>query len=80
MNLTLFFLQKIFHTKSHRFDRRGQIVVEYVLLLTVLLALATLIINFTISRSPGNEGFIIQKWMGIVETISQDYPDSVDGQ
>ncbi|MEZ4872019.1 MAG: hypothetical protein R2827_07210 [Bdellovibrionales bacterium] len=58
----------------------GQIVVEYVLLLVVLMALAGIIVQATVSRTPGSEGFIISNWMRIVQAISIDLPDTVDGE
>ena len=60
-------------------NHRGQIVVEYVLLLIVLLSLATIIVEATVSRSPGGEGFVVQKWMELIQVISGDYPDTIDG-
>tara|TARA_B100000749_G_scaffold280887_1_gene279928 strand:+ start:175226 stop:175444 length:219 start_codon:yes stop_codon:yes gene_type:complete len=60
-------------------NQKGQIVVEYVLLLVVLLSLALVIVDMSIDRAPGDEGFVIKVWMDIVETISADYPDTVDG-
>lgn len=55
----------------------GQIVVEYVLMLLVAVAIALLIINLVVSRNPGNEGFLIKSWGGIIKTIGDDKTDEV---
>ncbi len=54
---------------------RGQIVVEYLLLLVVGVALATLLIKQLASRDPENPGMIVQKWNSILQTIGDDIID-----
>lgn len=54
---------------------RGQVVVEYVLLLLVGVIIATLITSLIVSRSSDSPGFLIQKWRDIIEFIGEDYPD-----
>jgi len=60
-------------------NQRGQVAVEYILLLVVVVALYTTIMNTVTKRDPNgdpaNSGFIIQAWSAIVSTIGQDYAD-----
>lgn len=53
----------------------GQIVVEYVLLLSIAVALAILITNLMVSRNPTNPGFLVSKWEQIINLIGSDIPD-----
>lgn len=57
--------------------QRGQIVVEYLLLLTVAVVVATLITKTMISRDPDNPGFVLSAWQGIIQTIGADKPDDI---
>ncbi|HPI41477.1 MAG TPA: hypothetical protein PLJ21_11775 [Pseudobdellovibrionaceae bacterium] len=56
-------------------NNRGQIVVEYLLLLVVGVALAALLIKQLASRDPENPGMIVQKWNSILQTIGDDIID-----
>ena len=60
--------------KSFRLGRKGQILVEYVLVLTVSVGLAVALINLLIRKSSGPEdsGLIIRAWSGLAQTISED--------
>ena len=69
---------------SNRFKRhntltrlKGQMVVEYVLLLIVSIFVATLLVNLMVSRSADSPGFIIQKWKQLIEFVAEDTPDDV---
>lgn len=55
----------------------GQIVVEYILLLVACVGIAVLITSTMVSRSPneGEQGFIVVKWMQIIQTIGKDVVD-----
>jgi hypothetical protein len=53
---------------------RGQVVVEYVLLLVVAVALATIIVTQIVQRDPDNPGFLVKKWSDIQQTIGSDDP------
>jgi len=56
-------------------QQSGQIVVEYVLLLSIAVTLAMVIISLMVKRDstdPENSGALIQKWRGIQETIAKD--------
>lgn len=56
-------------------DRKGQIVVEYVLLLSIAVTIAMIIVSQLVSRDsndPENSGALIRKWRQVQETIGQD--------
>jgi len=53
---------------------RGQVIVEYVLLLVVAVALATIIVTQVVQRNPDSPGFLIKKWGEIQKTIGDDDP------
>lgn len=58
----------------HR-NERGQIVVEYVLLLSVAVTIAMIIVSQLVKRDaddPENSGALIKKWRQIQETIAKD--------
>lgn len=57
--------------------RKGQIVVEYVLLLMVGVAVAVLITSLMVSRSTSDPGFLIKQWKRIIDFIAEDYPDEI---
>lgn len=59
-------------------NNRGQVVVEYVLLLVIAVALATLITRELVKRDPENPGILVKKWDDILKTIGEDLPDKND--
>ncbi len=61
-------------TKS-RANRRGQVVVEYVLLLVIAVAVAALITKELVRRDPDAPGVLIKKWDDILKEIGSDLPD-----
>lgn len=56
------------------FLKKGQIVVEYALLMMISVIIATLLVNLAVNRStePGEQGFIIQQWEKILQAIGED--------
>lgn len=60
-----------------RLGERGQVVVEYVLLLISSVIVAMLITRFMVGRDPGNPGFVISAWQAIVDEIGRDYADDL---
>lgn len=60
-------------------NRRGQIVVEYVLLLVIGVSLAFLITSQMVSRSSENTGFLVKKWIAIIKAIGSDKADDPGG-
>jgi len=53
-------------------SKKGQIVVEYVLLLVVSVAIALLITQAMVNRSADSPGFLIKKWSEIIDFIATD--------
>lgn len=58
-------------------NERGQVVLEYVLLLVASVVIALLITRMMVGRDPGNPGFVISAWNSIVDEIGADYPDDI---
>lgn len=56
-------------------NNRGQIVVEYVLLLVIAVGLAALLTRQLVSRSTDDAGIITAKWNAILTAIGNDLPD-----
>lgn len=55
--------------------QRGQIVVEYILLLSIAVTIAMVIVSKLVKRDmddTANSGAIIQKWREMQETIAND--------
>ena len=60
---------------SNRFlGQKGQIVLEYVLILTVTVALASFIVSSMVKRSENADerGFIINSWVKLIDVIASD--------
>lgn len=62
---------------GNRVSERGQVVVEYVLLLVASVAMAMIITRLMVGRDPGNPGFVISAWNAIVEEIGADNADDI---
>jgi hypothetical protein len=58
----------------------GQIVLEYVLLLVLGVAVAMMITSRMVSRSANNPGFLVKKWVDIINLIGSDTADDVKPQ
>lgn len=56
-------------------DQRGQVALEYVLLLGMTVVIVIIMIDLAVSRTPGDEGFLIKSWNHMVKVIAEDYPD-----
>lgn len=67
-------------TKDSFQRQRGQIVVEYVLLLVIGVSLAMIITGTMVSRNPENPGFVVRKWLAIIKTIGEDTADDLKTQ
>ena len=58
-------------------SQKGQIVVEYVLLLMVAVGVAALLTRTMVSRNQDSQGFLITKWVQINLQIAQDPSDDI---
>ena len=56
-------------------NQKGQIVVEYVLLLIIAVGIAALLTKQLVSRDSSNPGILTSKWSAILITIGADLPD-----
>jgi uncharacterized protein (UPF0333 family) len=56
-------------------SQKGQIVVEYVLLLLVVVAIAAGIVKTVASRDTSDPGFLIEAWDRMLKTIGSDLSD-----
>lgn len=56
-------------------NNRGQVLIEYLLLMLITIACATLLTKSLIDRSDASPGMIIKAWDGILKNISNDLPD-----
>ncbi|MCB0410897.1 MAG: hypothetical protein KDD22_00105, partial [Bdellovibrionales bacterium] len=59
-------------------NSRGQIVVEYVLLLIIAVSVAFLMTSQMVSRSEESPGFVISKWKGLIDAIGADPADDLN--
>jgi uncharacterized protein (UPF0333 family) len=57
------------------YNQRGQILVEYLLLMVIAVGCATLLTKQLVNRNADSPGIIIKAWNGIISTISKDLPD-----
>ena len=67
-------------TKGSAIGSKGQIVVEYVLLLVIGVSIAILITTTMVSRNPDSPGFLVRKWFQIITLIGEDTPDDLRPQ
>lgn len=56
-------------------NQKGQIVVEYVLLLLVAVSVSAILVSNLVSRNPDDPGILVAKWHAILNTIGEDLPD-----
>lgn len=56
-------------------NQKGQIIVEYVLLLVIVVAIAATIVKVVASRDEGNPGFLIEAWDQMLKSIGSDLSD-----
>ena len=67
-------VKEVFLKGKRIFCSKGQIALEYVLMLLIFVSLALLIINLTTSES----GFITRKWIQVIEFIGKDASDDIE--
>jgi len=58
--------------KSAVKNSRGQVAVEYILLLAVGVMVWLMLVNGLVSRDPNSPGMIVQKWVEIIQFIAGD--------
>lgn len=60
-------------------NRRGQIVVEYILLLVIGVTVAAVLVRGLASRSETNPGVVVKRWKDIQQEIGNDLIDKCVG-
>lgn len=56
-------------------QNRGQLLVEYVLLIFVVVVIASLLTKSLVGRGEGATGLIIDKWSQMIEMVGADLGD-----
>ena len=56
-------------------NRKGQVIVEYLLLMVLVVALSTMLTKVLVGRSDSNSGLIIKAWASMIKQIGNDIPD-----
>lgn len=56
-------------------QNKGQLIVEYILLIFVVVASATLLTKTLVGRGEGSSGIVITKWVQLVQMVGQDIGD-----
>ena len=62
--------------QSRRLGQRGQIAIEYVLILFVAVTIAVLVSKELVSRDPQAPGHIVKAWVNILQTVGNDLADA----
>ena len=56
-------------------NKKGQVVVEYVLLLVIAVTISAFLVSQLASRNSDEPGIIVSKWHQILSVIGDDRPD-----
>lgn len=59
-------------------SQSGQVLVEYVLLLIIVVSVASIIVGGMVGRSEDSPGVVIRAWTSILGTIAADLPEIVE--
>lgn len=62
--------------QSKRLGSRGQIAIEYVLILFVCVVMAVLVSKELVGRDPQDPGHIVKAWVNILQTVGRDLADA----
>lgn len=55
--------------------QKGQIVVEYVLLLIIGMLIVATLLSQLVKRDASNPGMLVAKWQALLQVIGSDVPD-----
>ena len=67
--------QSNFTVKSKLRQKKGQLVVEYLLLIFIVTIAAVLLSRLLVGRTDGDSGVIIMKWQDLINMVGQDVGD-----
>ncbi len=56
-------------------QNKGQLILEYILLIFVVASVAVLLSSTLVGRGEGRRGVIVTKWNHLIEMIGQDVGD-----
>lgn len=56
-------------------QNKGQLIVEYILLVFVVVVVAVLLSKLLVSRQEGSTGLIITKWVQLLQMVGSDLGD-----
>lgn len=56
-------------------SNKGQVLVEYILLMVITISFATILIKSLVSREDGNRGMVIKQWDTLLKKLGNDVPD-----
>ncbi len=59
-------------------NNRGQVIIEYILLMIIVVGIAAVIISGVVSRDESEPGFLIKAWNELVITIGNDCVDNCE--
>lgn len=63
-------------TKSRfSLSEKGQVLIEYMLLMVIVISCATILMKGLVSRETGRQGAVIRVWDNIIRIIGNDLPD-----
>lgn len=58
--------------RSNVKNQRGQVAVEYVLLLAVGVTVWLILVKNLVSRNPESPGLVVKKWRELIQTVAAD--------
>ena len=66
-----------YQKRPHFLPQRGQILIEYILLVIIVLALAKVLMDELVQRGADKDagGFVIQQWVELSDAIAEDPAD-----
>ncbi len=50
----------------------GQVIIEYILLMVIVVGIAAIIVRGVVHRDESDPGFLIKAWNELVQTIGED--------
>lgn len=56
-------------------NKRGQVIVEYLLIMVLMVAIAAALTKRLVGRSESDQGVIVRAWSRIITAIGNDLPD-----
>lgn len=64
--------------KMYVLKNRGQVALEYILLLSLSVFIVLMMVRILVGADPENPGLIYRVWLDLLEIIGSDKPDDID--